>query len=187
LTSYLNVRTAIEHFANAPTDFLSRAIAARQLVSEETQPLLDELESAAEILSLWSKGRTQWFEGNLKILCERRESGWKASVVRLAALVGCGLGASAYIWSCNKLTTVLVRVADRRYLALVPNSVMAEIDLWKFMLVQKESVYRGTVETWCLIAGQTIREDVHYRVCLFPLTLKIGWEAKFKDRFKLHG
>ena len=49
----------------------------------------------------------------------------KDVMIRLTALISCGIGISAFEWSLNKLTPVFVDFRNFRFLALVPYSTLA--------------------------------------------------------------
>ena len=92
------------------------------------------------------------------------------ALVQLAALIGCGLGSSAFFWSWNKQTPVVVRFRNRNILALVSNSVLAEDDC-KFYLIEAERIFSG--ESWILLAMKgDFQKPSFYCIGLFPQSLK---------------
>ena len=91
------------------------------------------------------------------------------AVVRSAALISCGIGASAFEWSKQKLTPVLIRCRNQVYLGLAPTPVLQEGG-YEFFLLEADR-YRATQKTtkrFALVARNTKLRPESYNMCLFP-------------------
>lgn len=88
------------------------------------------------------------------------------AVVRLAALISCGVGASAFEWSKRNLTPVLIRCRSQVYLGLAP----VLHDGYEFFLLEADR-YRATqkaIKRFSLLAWNSKVVPELYNVCLFP-------------------
>ena len=91
------------------------------------------------------------------------------AILHLAALINCGLGASAFEWSKSSLTPVIVKFNGQSFIGLVPNLVFHE-SRYLFFLVEVDR-YRATQRTtrrFSLIAWNPKGLPESYTVCLFP-------------------
>lgn len=82
-------------------------------------------------------------------------------IVRIAALISCGVGLSAFEWSKAHLCPVSIDFRDRTYLALVPLSIVSCGKRRLFLVASDEREIR-----FCLLAA-THRSEL-YAACLFP-------------------
>lgn len=86
------------------------------------------------------------------------------SFVRIAALINCDIGTSAYAWSLNHLTPVFVReTGGKSYLGLVPSIALTMRNL-VFYLAKDTQENRGKAALVARIPG----EEQTYILCLFP-------------------
>ena len=92
------------------------------------------------------------------------------SLLRLAALVNCGLGVSVLEWSKSKFQPMAVEFRDKLFLALVPHSALMRES--RFYLIKAES-FRDTIvsERRVLIAMHFMYERFA-TMCLFPPEVK---------------
>jgi hypothetical protein len=90
-------------------------------------------------------------------------------LIHIAALINCGLGSSAYLWSRKSMKPVIVHFMDRDFLSLVPVRVMEKVELHDFYLVElKYKTPMGYV--FALLARLkewTSQEDIVQ--CQFPV------------------
>jgi hypothetical protein len=63
------------------------------------------------------------------------------TLLRLAAMISCGIGISAFEWCCQHLTPVLVKVQDHSFLALLPMRVMQDVGRWDFAFLRASQVF----------------------------------------------
>jgi hypothetical protein len=106
-----------------------------------------------------------------KWLLEDAPGSYIDSLLLLTALISCGLGANAYEWATQKLTTLLINFQDRSLLVLAPNSLMKQyvdgecrfrIIQWNagvLMMGKSMPHYGGYQAPW---------EASCYTKCLFP-------------------
>jgi hypothetical protein len=93
------------------------------------------------------------------------------NVVRLASLITCGLGLSAYEWSKQHIVPVLVVLsADKRVMALVPSSVLQSEMRYEFWLLG--AITPGE-DRWTLVVRSSGAEDVLIP-CIFPWDVDVG-------------
>jgi hypothetical protein len=86
--------------------------------------------------------------------------------IRMAAVISCGLGASAYEWSQGNQTPVLVKFHRQSILALVSNSVASPENDPKFFLLSADALD----DKYALISYNRIRNgESFYSRGLFPL------------------
>lgn len=90
----------------------------------------------------------------------------KISVIRLAALISCGLGISALTWSKDNQTLVTVDFRGHSILALVPISVARSP--CAYFLYEGEQYWPGK-ERFHLLACYQNWESEECQPCLFPL------------------
>ena len=91
------------------------------------------------------------------------------AVIRLAALISCGVGASAFEWSKRYLTPVLIRCRGQVYLGLAPTPILEEGG-YEFFLLEADR-YRATQKTtkrFSLVAQNPKIRPGSYNMCLFP-------------------
>lgn len=88
-------------------------------------------------------------------------------VVRLAALINCGIGVHAFEWSLKNMVPVLVDFHGKDFLALVPNSVMNAVADYDFVIVKAGKNWKGT-DRYALFAVDRKLGPKRYRTCLFP-------------------
>jgi hypothetical protein len=69
-------------------------------------------------------------------------------LIQLAAVISCGLGASAYFWSLENQTPVIVRIQGQCVLGLVPKSMADGVD-GEFYLIEVEPIPPAT-KRWAL-------------------------------------
>jgi hypothetical protein len=102
------------------------------------------------------------------------EAGDCDMLIRLAALVSCGLGISACAWSKQNQMPSLVKFGQRTFLALIPNSIVhADAELSFFLIKSSQFIYDDhRWIRWALIARTS---EGRHHLCLFPPDLKLRW------------
>jgi hypothetical protein len=90
-------------------------------------------------------------------------------IVRVAALITCGIGVTAFEWSKKFLVPVTVSVAGKRMIALVPHSVSQSGGRYDYWLVG--AIFPG--ERWTLVALDRIDQGVG-TPCIFPWDVDLG-------------
>jgi hypothetical protein len=95
---------------------------------------------------------------------------WTEPAVRVAALLSCGIGSSAYVWSKDNLTPVLVKFRDHWILALVWNSV-AQLNC-RFLLFEA-APWLHSEERWTFVVCPNV-EPRFWSVGFFPPVVKLN-------------
>ena len=103
---------------------------------------------------------------------ELREIISLSTLVRLTALISCGLGISAFEWSKQNLTQLLVKVHGRPTLALGPTSVARPGSEYEFFLLK--ATYREVNDCSVLIAIDPTQGSKFGERCLFPQEIKFS-------------
>lgn len=100
-------------------------------------------------LAIWKKIR--------KWLLKDASSSFIDTLLQLTALVSCGLGISAFQWSKQNLTAVIVHFRNRDLLALIPKDVAENhsFETLKFHLARANEI-RDTVERFVLVSTHPI-------------------------------
>ena len=107
--------------------------------------------------------RTQ-YQLDLELSTERFDN-----IVRVAALITCGIGVNAFEWSEKILVPVIVSAAGKRVIALVPYSLSQSGGRYDYWLV-------GAVfprERWTLVALDRMDQGV-VTPCIFPWDVDLG-------------
>lgn len=99
-------------------------------------------------------------------------------VLRLAALISCGLGLSAFGWSIQNLAPILVNFRGKIFLALAPISIVVNQETHRFALAESHrSSLDKTLSLFVLLAWNRSSEvDESFTLCLFPLDVDIHWK-----------
>jgi hypothetical protein len=93
-------------------------------------------------------------------------------LVRIAALISCGLGISALPWSIKNLAPLLVEFQDRQFLALAPLSAASTTKECKFFLAEAGGFY-GWNQRWELLCQGNALSDGEVIGCLFPPDIRL--------------
>ena len=96
--------------------------------------------------------------------------------LRIAALIVCGLGVSAFRWSCSKFMPAFVKFGNQKYLALIPMSLLeiAEDEVVSLFLVKAGNRWSESLELpedgnrHALVAIREDAESILLEMCLFP-------------------
>jgi hypothetical protein len=88
------------------------------------------------------------------------------SLIRLAALISCGLGVSAFEWSKRNLTPLLVKFRGGSFLGLAPSSVFTSNSGHEFVVL-KAAKFLG-MGRWALVAWDSKVKSEFCNICLFP-------------------
>ena len=120
-------------------------------------------DSPEAALSQWSDYPTMQLPLNTDTQC------FIKSVVRLAALISCGMGVGAFEWSKPNLMPVLVEFRDRWFLALTPHMAVQPESRCDFWLAAALTPWS---KGWILLARHPGSEP-HYTPCLFPWDVDI--------------
>jgi len=117
----------------------------------------------ASLPLLWLLVTTGAYDDLKSILL--RHDGWIQPIVRLAALISCGLGVSSYTWVTEQLTPILVDTGKKSVLALMWTRVLESDNYHKmeFGLIKTEEVLG---QEWLLVATRT--DNPGYSYGLFP-------------------
>ena len=94
------------------------------------------------------------------------------SLIRMAALISCGIGISAFHWSETHLTPVLVTFRGQQFLALAPSNVIGEGNTYEFYVIETTKATE-TEKRWTLLAKDRRQDDGYYTLCVFPLDVII--------------
>jgi hypothetical protein len=99
-------------------------------------------------------------------------------VLRLAALISCGLGVSAYEWSKPNLVPVFVTFEGRKFIGLAPDSALNRDDDYVFYLVEAQRYWVvDGVKRFALVGGDAKTNQPILTLCLFPPDINIyGWK-----------
>jgi hypothetical protein len=102
-------------------------------------------------------------------------------LIQIAALINCGLGSSAYLWSRKSMKPVIVHFMDRDFLSLVPVRVLEIVGLYDFYLVELKYVtpFGARFVLLARLKEWMSQEDIVQ--CRFPVSinlsgLKIFWK-----------
>lgn len=95
-------------------------------------------------------------------------------LIQIAALINCGLGSSAYLWSRKSMKPVIVHFMDRDYLSLVPVRVMEKAELHDFYLVELKyaTPFGAVLVLLARLKEWTSQEDIVQ--CLFPVGIDLS-------------
>jgi hypothetical protein len=85
--------------------------------------------------------------------------------LRMAALINCGLGVSAFRWSKHYLTPILVKFKSQCFLSLAPNCVVHEPG-YAFWIVECHILSNSVKTRFGLVACNDNLKS--HRLCLFP-------------------
>jgi hypothetical protein len=89
------------------------------------------------------------------------------NLVRMAALLNCEVGLSAFEWSLTTLTPVLVEFRGHPILALAPRYVICPENPSVFVVVQAQNNRNGS-ERFALLTLDKNSSSAGYTMCLFP-------------------
>lgn len=102
----------------------------------------------------------------------------RSNVLRLAALISVGFGASAFEWSKRNLAVVSVKFRGRSYLAMVPIDLLDQTS-YRFHMVKVPNSWwmnEAVKERFALVAW-TGKDKDEPQICLFPPDqIFIGWK-----------
>lgn len=87
---------------------------------------------------------------------------------RMAGLISCGLGISAFEWSEDNLTPVLVTFGGKKILALVPKSVLSSDRGYGFYLIRVARQELTDTRRFALVAWNQKVDSESHILCLFP-------------------
>jgi hypothetical protein len=130
---------------------ICRALHNRVLQDDSTDP---------EVLKAY-----KWVDKKLS-----RNAIWTNSAILLAALISCGLGISAFRWSKDNLTPLLIKFRNQSIIGLLPNSVAQITEKADFSLFEAAKIYH---ERYGLLARWQREETEVNCVCLFPLSIEL--------------
>jgi hypothetical protein len=99
--------------------------------------------------------------------------------ITLAALINCGIGMSAYEWSKGRLSPVFVKHKDRRFLALVPDSVFEWNIEPKFFITETERGLSWKGRRFMLLAAD-LRDETKVTYCFAPPCVNLLERKKWK-------
>jgi len=92
-------------------------------------------------------------------------------LIRITALISCGLSYKAFPWSKTNLTTLTIPFDGPTVLVLAPNSVLGSDDAYEFLMFKStKGLMRTTLEPeerWVLVA-RSKEEMTNDVMCLFP-------------------
>jgi hypothetical protein len=102
-------------------------------------------------------------------------------VILLAAMIGCGLGLSAFEWAKENLTPLRVDLGGTSLLALSPNSVVKTDTLYMIVRAGDFPITRlRTIQRWALLA-QNPSLDEDFNLCVFPPDATFDGEVNISE------
>jgi hypothetical protein len=128
----------------------------------------EKVEVAADILDrMQGIGDYQLMANQIEELLLQNPSSTEA-LIRLAAVISCGLGVSAYEWARENMTPISVEFRGRPMLSMISKIVAADDD-YEFLLVKVGQW--SDLDRFALVACNKKADPIMYNSGLFP------WEA----------